>query len=108
MGLLQQNDTWIVTDISGNIERLSSNAAALMNLTVRGARGRSLILFFEEDRQELLRYLYRAYSGAVIVHHGTFRPLGRRPVPVQTEIAVVHEDEQVRGSLMRWVFQSAS
>jgi CheY-like chemotaxis protein len=94
-------NAWIVTDASGRIQEISAEAAKLLNLSVRGAIGRSLPTFFVEDRPKLLAELLRAAEGVIIERDGVLQPRDRRPVRVHVDMAALPQapGDRVR---LRW------
>lgn len=68
----------IITDEYGRIVEVSENTARVLNLSARGAQGRPLPLFVEQDRPGLLRQLEAAARGHAVVLETVLRPLGRR------------------------------
>ena len=93
---------WVVTNAVGEIQELSGEAARLLNLSQRGARGRNLATFFVEGRPDLLAGLLRAAEGVTLERPGTLQPRDRRPVSVHVHIARVPASPGARISL-RWV-----
>jgi PAS domain-containing protein len=95
-------DAWVITNAVGGIEEISADAARLLNLSQRGARGRNLATFFVEDRPKLLAELLRAAEGALLEQTGTLQPRDRRPVGVRVHISAVpvRPGDRVR---LRWV-----
>jgi CheY-like chemotaxis protein len=94
-------EAWVITDASGLIEDLSDEAAAMLNLSRRGARSRNLTSFFTDNRSRLIAELLRAADGLVIERGAVIQPRDRRPFGVHIDIAVVPHapGERVR---LRW------
>jgi len=81
------DEAWIVTDATGNILDLNSEATKLLNLSARGARGRSLPAFFTDNRSKLVTEVLRASEGLIIDRMGTLQPRDRRPVRVHLDVS---------------------
>ena len=80
------SDTWLVTDSRGVIVEASTLGARLLSASQRGLRQRSLLVFFEQDRDGWRDAMTRASRGERIVRSGHLRPKERRPIRVQVEI----------------------
>jgi CheY-like chemotaxis protein len=80
------SDMWLVTDSRGLILETSTSAAHLLSTSQRGLRQRSLIVFFDQDRDGWRDAMTRATSGERVVRSGHLRPKERRPVRVHVEI----------------------
>ena len=80
---------WLLTDAAGMIAEVSNGAARLLNLSARGARGRSLPAFFAGNRPKLMVEMRRAAEGIIIGHSTILRPRGRRPAPVRIDVSAV-------------------
>jgi CheY-like chemotaxis protein len=93
--------SWFVTDGVGQILDLTDSAAKLLNMSRRGAMGRSLPTFFVEDRPRLLAELLRATEGVIINRDGLIQPRDRRPVRVHIDVAATHAAPGV-GVQLRW------
>src|SRR5688500_2424755 len=100
-GVERSEPVWIVTDAAGQIVDLTENAAKLLNMSRRGAMGRSLPAFFVEDRPKLLAELQRASEGIVINREGAIQPRDRRPVRVHLEVSAQPPAPGAGGTL-RW------
>jgi len=94
-------DAWVITNAIGDIQEISGEAARLLNLSQRGARGRNLATFFVEDRPRLLAELLRAANGTTLERTGTLQPRDRRPLGVHVQIAPVAARPGERVTL-RW------
>lgn len=81
------SDRWIVSDLRGGILDASPAAATLLNGAVRGLLGRSLLMFFDHDREGWRRAMVRASLGERVALEGTLRPRERRPVQVSVAIS---------------------
>ncbi len=92
-------DAWVITNTSGQIEEISGAAAKLLNLTARGALGRSLPAFIVDNRARLVSDLQRAADGLIIEMTTTVHPRDRRPRKVRLEIAPTRQSANVR---LRW------
>jgi CheY-like chemotaxis protein len=97
------DDAWVVTTASGQIEEISAAAAKLLNLTARGALGRSLPAFIVDNRARLVGDLQRAADGLIIEMATTVHPRDRKPRKVRLEIAPTGQAPHVR---IRWQFTS--
>jgi CheY-like chemotaxis protein len=87
-GMTQSSeDTWVITNTDGQIEEIGAAAAKLLNLTARGALGRSLPAFIVDNRARLVSDLQRAADGLIIEMSTTVHPRDRRPRRVRLEIA---------------------
>lgn len=97
----------IVSDAIGDIEDLSAEAAKLLNLSARGARGRSLPAFFTDNRTKLMIELLRASGGLNIDRKDTLQPRDRRPVRVHLDVSPLppKPGEPVQ---LRWVISPES
>ena len=80
-------EAWVVTNVDGQIEQISAAAAKLLNLTARGALGRSLPAFIVDNRARLVGDLQRAADGLIIEMSTTVHPRDRRPRKVRLDIA---------------------
>jgi CheY-like chemotaxis protein len=98
-----QNDRWIVTDTAGEIQDLSLEAGRMLNLSVRGARGRSLTAFFTDDRPKLFKDLLRAAEGSIIDHAATIQPRDKRPLKVHIDISALPQTPGDRVRVL-WTF----
>jgi len=98
---------WITTDEVGYIVALSEAAAELLNLSPRGALGRSLPLFFIEDRPKLIALVLQAAAGRSIGQLNTLRPRERRTVKVRLDVSWLPHDHGDRVQL-HWVLSSAA
>jgi CheY-like chemotaxis protein len=96
---------WAITSAVGQIEDLSPAAARLLNLSRRGAMGRSLPTFFVENRPELMAELMRAAEGVLLQKVTTVHPRDRRPRRVRIDVALIPGEpgERVR---LRWTVEA--
>jgi len=90
---------WIVSDHLGAILDASPAAARLLNVSIRGLRERSMILFFERDRDHWQRTLMRAVLGEHVRQSGMLRPKYRRPLLIG--VAIEAASDWTRPAL-RW------
>jgi hypothetical protein len=92
----------ITTDAAGRIIDLTADAAKLLNISARGARGRNLPSFFTDNRPRLIADLARAADGLIIEQMNTLSPRDRRPVRVHIDLSVLpaRPGEQVQ---LRWL-----
>jgi CheY-like chemotaxis protein len=100
-------EAWILTDAIGNILDLSADASKLLNLSARGARGRSLPAFFTDNRPKLINEVLRAAEGLIIDRMGTLQPRDRRPVRVHLDVSPLPNQPGERVQL-RWVISPES
>jgi CheY-like chemotaxis protein len=94
-------DAWIVTDDTGEILEISGPGHRLLNLSARGALGRTLLPFFDGDRQQLSVDLRRACAGEVVARSALLRPRDRRPFPVRLRL-VVEAPTDLHRTRVRW------
>ena len=94
--------TWVITNAVGDIQDISVEAARLLNLSQRGARGRNLATFFVEERNTLLADLLRAAEGNAVERTGMLQPRDRKPVRVHVEVVRLPGKPGERIGL-RWV-----
>jgi CheY-like chemotaxis protein len=94
---------WIVTDWLGHILDLSDDAAKLLNLSPRGARGRSLPTFFVDHRQGLIADVRRASEGLIIERVRMLRPRERRPVRVRVDVSELPKASSGERTELHWV-----
>jgi CheY-like chemotaxis protein len=95
-------DAWVITNPLGEIQDLSADAACVLNLSQRGARGRNLATFFVENRPKLMADLLRAADGLIIERVGTLQPRDRKPMRVHLDVSAVPAGLGERVSL-RWI-----
>jgi CheY-like chemotaxis protein len=82
----QDVETWVVTDRQGFIIDSSSLGARMLSGTIRGLQHRSLLMFFEQDREGWRDAMMRAAQGERVLRAGRLRPKERRPIGVRVEI----------------------
>lgn len=100
-------DAWIVTDDRGVMLEISPPGHRLLNLSARGALGRSLPPFFDGERHRVFIDMSRALEGQPAARTALFRPRDRRPFTVRYEI----HREVITGSpvpRLRWAIEPAS
>jgi CheY-like chemotaxis protein len=98
-----QSDTWVVTDAQGAILEASALGARLLSGTARGLLRRSLLVFFEQDREAWRAAMTRASTGERVRRTGRLRPKERRPVMVRV---MVERVPGVTPPLMLWTFDT--
>jgi CheY-like chemotaxis protein len=92
---------WVISDEAGLILDANPDAARLLNRTVRGLYEKSLLMFFEQDRESWRAALTRAASGETVRQSGKLRPKERRPVRVCVDVARSTDGD---GTALRWTF----
>jgi CheY-like chemotaxis protein len=100
-GVERSEPLWFLTDAAGQIAELTDSAAKLLNMSRRGALGRSLPAFFVEDRPRLLAELQRASEGVIINRDGTIQPRDRRPLRVHLDVSALPSATGI-GTTLRW------
>jgi CheY-like chemotaxis protein len=100
-GAERPDTPWVITDAVGQILDLTDGAAKLLNMSRRGATGRSLPTFFVEDRPKLLAELMRAAEGVIINRDGLIQPRDRRPVRIHFDVGAVPSNLP-GGVRLRW------
>jgi CheY-like chemotaxis protein len=99
-------DAWVVTDDRGVMVEISGPAHRLLNLSARGALGRSLPAFFAGERPHVFAEMARALDGQVAQREAQLRPRDRRPFSIHFEIC----REPSSGSSvprLRWTIEPA-
>jgi DNA-binding response OmpR family regulator len=76
----------VTTDAFGTILSLNPIASRLLNLSMRGALGRSLLLFVGAERERVARGLQVAASGQVVQDELTLVPRERKRVRVEVDL----------------------
>jgi len=104
---LATTEVWILTDGVGNIDDLSADATKLLNLSARGARGRSLPGFFVDNRAKLITEVQRASEGLIIDRMGTLQPRDRKPIRVHLDVSPQPHEPGERVQL-RWIISPES
>ena len=93
----------IWTDFSGEIVRISKEAAQLFNLSQHNLRSRPIHHFFAGDRLQLAAALERTADGFSGMLAGVVRPREKRPCAV----LVVVEPDEFQPGLVRWTLRPA-
>jgi DNA-binding response OmpR family regulator len=81
-----ETDAWIVTDDRGVMLEISGPGHRLLNLSARGALGRSLPAFFAGERHQVFGDISRALDGHVAQREAQIRPRDRKPFALSYEI----------------------
>ena len=81
-----ETEAWIVTDDRGVMLEISGPGHRLLNLSARGALGRSLPAFFAGERHQVFSDISRALDGHVAQRESQIRPRDRKPFAVSYEI----------------------
>ena len=84
-----EEQCWIRTDLGGFITDAERSCHRLLNLTIKGARGKDLLLFFVRNRLDLvgeMRGVVRSGAGSRRVA-AEFRPPARRGSSVEVSIS---------------------
>lgn len=100
-------EAWVVTDVLGDIQEISVEAARMLNLSPRGLRGRNLPAFITDNRPRLLSELLRASEGLLIDRMSTLQPRDRRPIRVHLDVAALPQSAGERVQL-RWILSPES
>jgi DNA-binding response OmpR family regulator len=100
-------DAWVITDPVGLIQELAPDAARVLNLSQRGARGRNLATFFVENRPKLIAELLRAADGVILDRTSTLQPRDRKPIRVHIDVSAVPGKPGER-VLLRWLISPES
>jgi hypothetical protein len=100
-------DAWAITNAVGEILDISVDAASVLNLSQRGARGRNLATFFVENRPKLMAELLRAADGLIIERMSTLQPRDRKPMRVHVDVSALPGTQGDRVSL-RWIISPES
>jgi hypothetical protein len=82
----------ILTTRRGVIDWADSEAAQLLNVSVRSCHGRDLIMAFAQDRLSAIAAMRAAVDGAVMEGEGVIRPQERRPRPVNFTVTLDSAD----------------
>jgi DNA-binding response OmpR family regulator len=93
----------ITTDGYGVILSLNDAAARMLNLSVRGAIGRSLLLFVGAERDRVARGLQLAASGQVVQDEMTLVPRERKRLAVEVDLSGSNEESS--HSSVAWKIQ---
>lgn len=92
----------VTTDAFGTILSLNPIASRLLNLSMRGARGRSLLLFVGAERDKVARGLQLAASGQVVQDEMTLAPRERKRVRVEVDLNGFNEPS---APIVEWTIQ---
>ena len=92
----------VITDDRGTILTANAAAARFLNLTPRGARDRSLLVFFDDDRTRVATRMDRAVEGRIEQFTSRIRPRDRKPFEVQVDISAAPFE---RGGSLEWVLE---
>jgi DNA-binding response OmpR family regulator len=79
----------LTTDTAGYILDLTEEAAKLLNISARGARGRNLPSFFTDNRSNLIADIRRASEGMIVDQVNTLNPRDRRPLRVHIDLSAL-------------------
>ena len=91
---------WILTDRAGTIVEACEVAPRVLNLSARGLIGRTLPLFFIEDRPTLYAQLAAAALGDPVERTTVIQPRERKPVAAVVELRRAAEgDDMVEWSI---------
>jgi DNA-binding response OmpR family regulator len=83
----EQSLNWIVTDKFGLILQASDAAAHMLNVGARQLQGRSLLIFFDQNRPAWGDAVKAASLGEAVEQSGSLRPRERRPLIVGVEMS---------------------
>jgi DNA-binding response OmpR family regulator len=92
----------VMTDAFGTILGLNPIASRLLNLSMRGALGRSLLLFVGAERDRVARGLQLAASGQVVQDEMTLVPRERRRVRVEVDL---NGSNEPNSAVVEWKIQ---
>lgn len=81
-----RNPAVITTDAFGVILGLNATACRLLNISARGAFGRSLLAFVGADRSRVARGLELAAGGQFVQEELVLRPRERKPLTVEADL----------------------
>lgn len=98
-------EAWIVTDERGLIVEISGPGHRLLNLSARGALGRSLPAFFAGERHQVFKNITRALDDQVANLEAVLRPRDRRPFHVRVEICRDSNGGKGAPSRLRWILE---
>ena len=87
------DEYWIQTDHAGFITAIDPDCVSLLNLSPRGAHQRQLVVFFTEERPVVVGRMDMVSRGigSEAIAGISFRPLERRPILVDVQIARVND-----------------
>jgi hypothetical protein len=92
----------VMTDAFGTILGLNPIASRLLNLSIRGGVGRSLLLFVGAERERVARSLQLAASGQIVQEEMTLVPRERRRVRVEVDLNGADEPDS---AVVEWKIQ---
>ena len=92
----------VMTDAFGTILGLNPVASRLLNLSMRGALGRSLLLFVGGERDRVARGLQLAASGQIVQDEMTLVPRERRRVRVEVDL---NGSNEANSAVVEWRIQ---
>jgi DNA-binding response OmpR family regulator len=92
----------ITTDAFGVILSINPVASRLLNLSVRGALGRSLLLFVGAERERVARGLQLAASGQVVQDEMTLVPRERKRMRVEVDL---NGSNDLASATVEWTIQ---
>jgi DNA-binding response OmpR family regulator len=92
----------VMTDAFGTILGLNPIASRLLNLSMRGALGRSLLLFVGAERDRVARGLQLAASGQIVQEEMTLVPRERKRVRVEVDLNGSNEPDS---AVVEWKIQ---
>jgi DNA-binding response OmpR family regulator len=92
----------ITTDAFGTILALNPTASRLLNLSVRGAIGRSLLLFVGAERDRVARGLRLAAAGQIVQDEMTLVPRERKRLRVEVDL---NGSEEPGSAVVEWKIQ---
>jgi DNA-binding response OmpR family regulator len=92
----------VTTDAFGTILSLNPIASRLLNLSMRGALGRSLLLFVGAERDRVARGLQLAASGQIVQEEMTLVPRERKRIRVEVDL---NGSDQPNSAVVEWKIQ---
>jgi DNA-binding response OmpR family regulator len=92
----------VMTDAFGTILGLNPIAGRLLNLSMRGALGRSLLLFVGAERDRVARGLQLAASGQIVQEEMTLVPRERKRVRVEVDL---NGSNELDSAVVEWKIQ---
>ena len=100
-----ETEAWIVTDDRGVMLEISGPGHRLLNLSARGALGRSLPAFFAGERHQVFGDMARALDGHVSQRESQLRPRDRKPFSVAYEICREPATDTSAIPRLRWTME---
>jgi DNA-binding response OmpR family regulator len=92
----------VTTDAFGTILGLNPIASRLLNLSMRGALGRSLLLFVGAERDRVARGLQLAASGQIVQEEMTLVPRERKRFRVEVDL---NGSNEPNSAVVEWKIQ---